>query len=578
LRKMLQAKRIISSFASNPRTEVLAIKGPWGSGKTYTWVETIKDLAAQDRLAKPKYAYVSLFGVNSLDKLRETIFEQTLDASELGKEINALQRYIDAVVMKQKDSTSQENAKSRFHTLKAKLIGLYRSFFKSFKYAKDLPYLKEVVPLLRSMSHMALKDMLICIDDYERKGDQLATIEILGLISILKEQKNCKIALIFNNDSLVGEAAKDYSKYREKVVDIEVEFKPSPAECARLVFADESASDSKAYLRAISLDITNIRVLQKIKRLIDDIWPELSPYDEGVADQVIASIVIMGWAFYCGETNVPTLEYIIKSGHDYFGLGNSKNEVSEQEKKWTELIHDYGYLSTDELDLEIAAYIRCGFYDKPTLIEKVKALNDKVIANKKESSFIDAWGLFHNSFHDNETQLVDAINKSLRAGVNHIAPINLNGTVTLLRELGRNELADELIEFYIEANKANPKIFDLDVYPFRHDISDKQIISRFSETKAQNTPPHSLSDAITKICENHSWNPTDEEVLNKATLDDYYNFFKKTESEQLASNVKACLRFGGSIGAKTNQALEKIASESKLNEIRVRRFLTSGTK
>jgi hypothetical protein len=341
---MVQANKIISSFISNPRSEVLAIKGKWGSGKTFTWNKLVKELADQRKLSKPKYAYVSLFGVNSLDRLKEAIFEQTLDIAEVGKGISALQKCLDVMALEQQGSTSQEAAHNRFQMLIAKSIRKYRRIFKSFNYAANLPYLKDVIPLLRSMSHLALKDMLICLDDFERKGDKLTTIEILGLISILKEQKNCKIALIFNDESLIDEATRDYSKYREKVVDIEVEFKPSSEECAKIVFNGGSQRDSKACNCAISLNITNIRVLRKIKRLIDDIWPKLSPYDDSVADQVIPTIVIMGWAFYSSEKDVPSLEFIIKVGHDYFGLDISKNEISENEKKWNELIHDYGYL------------------------------------------------------------------------------------------------------------------------------------------------------------------------------------------------------------------------------------------
>jgi hypothetical protein len=233
-------------------------------------------------------------------------------------------------------------------------------------------------------------------------------------------------------------------------------------------------------------------------------------------------------------------------------------------------------LSAGELDLEIATYIRSGFYSESTLEDKLKILNNKVVAKKREASFIDAWELFHNSFKDNEKQLIDAIEKSFRAGVNHIDPISLNGTVTLLRDLGRDKLADELIELYIAENAAAAKTLDLDIYPFRGEISDKRILSRFLEVTLQNTQLPNLSDVVRKISEINGWNPKDEDVLKNATAEDYYEFFKGTESKHLALYVKSCLRFDGCIGAKTNQALERIASESKLNEIRMRKFGIKG--
>ena len=43
----------------------------------------------------------------------------------------------------------------------------------------------------------------------------------------------------------------------------------------------------------------------------------------------------------------------------------------------------------------------------------------------------------------------------------YVSPLNLNGMVLLLRELEQNELASELIDFYIAARREDKEIFDL---------------------------------------------------------------------------------------------------------------------
>ncbi len=56
----------IRKFLRSPHSDVLCIRGNWGTGKTWTWLDELKRAASdKDGLSKSKYAYVSLFGQNS---------------------------------------------------------------------------------------------------------------------------------------------------------------------------------------------------------------------------------------------------------------------------------------------------------------------------------------------------------------------------------------------------------------------------------------------------------------------------------------------------------------------------------
>ncbi len=94
-----RAKEIISEFVVSPRREVLVLKGRWGTGKTYTWGHLIDELAAQGKVSKPKYAYVSLFGIGSLGQLKDAVFEQTVAASVIpdGVSFATLRKNLEAV-------------------------------------------------------------------------------------------------------------------------------------------------------------------------------------------------------------------------------------------------------------------------------------------------------------------------------------------------------------------------------------------------------------------------------------------------------------------------------------------------
>jgi hypothetical protein len=46
------------------------------------------------------------------------------------------------------------------------------------------------------------KDIIVCFDDFERLSSSMELEEVLGLISELKEQKNCSVVMILNEDEL----------------------------------------------------------------------------------------------------------------------------------------------------------------------------------------------------------------------------------------------------------------------------------------------------------------------------------------------------------------------------------------
>ncbi|WP_336947506.1 P-loop NTPase fold protein [Asaia sp. HN010] len=73
----------IERFLKSNDPEVLCISGKWGVGKTFAWNKYISKIDRSEQLALKRYAYVSLFGVNSLSDLRCSIVESTLDSSNL---------------------------------------------------------------------------------------------------------------------------------------------------------------------------------------------------------------------------------------------------------------------------------------------------------------------------------------------------------------------------------------------------------------------------------------------------------------------------------------------------------------
>lgn len=548
----------IKLFVSSPTPEVMGIKGAWGVGKTYSWKKYLSEYKSENVIALPKYSYVSLFGINSLDSFKYAIFENTVKRDLVGTEAS-------------------------IDTFKENTAGIANSFTrKSFNFLKEAPFIKNFSSTIESLSFLSITETLICIDDLERKGKGLDIKDLLGLISLLKEQKRCKIVILLNDGE---DGLDDYFKYREKVIDLELEFSPSPQECAEIAF--EGDSYEVEHLRGFSekLNIKNIRVLKKIERLVSLATPVLNGLEVEVTHQVIHTLVLFSWAYYCSKGNdeIPSFDFVTRTSYSSYGIGGKKEE-DEKTKKWKVLLHEYGYGITDELDLVLAKAVETGYIVENNLREKAEIKNSQVLASKSENSFTKAWELYHHNFDNNQDEVVKALYESLIVNAKHISPMNLNGTVTLFRELGEDEKASDAIDKYIESRKETPNLFNLNDFmsnPFAGDVTDSEIKAKFSDKFKEIVIDESARSVLARVSKQNGWNDKDVTILANTSVEGFYEIFKETKGIDLSLYVESCLKLGNyaskdgepsSLLNNSVSALKKIASESDINKRRVKKF------
>lgn len=134
----------IFRFLSSELPEVMALKGEWGVGKTYCWKKFLVEAKDKNLVSSERYSYVSLFGINSLDAFKYTIFENVVK-----REIIETEASLD--------------------TFKSNAAGIIESFGRqSVQFFKGAPFIKSFTPAIETISFLSLSNMLICIDDLER--------------------------------------------------------------------------------------------------------------------------------------------------------------------------------------------------------------------------------------------------------------------------------------------------------------------------------------------------------------------------------------------------------------------------
>ncbi len=545
----------ISKFLRSKEPEVLCIRGRWGVGKTYAWKDQLKQAQAAREIALPRYSYVSLFGINSLDELKQAIFESVVSLMYGLPDANL--ETLDAFV---KSNIGQWRKLTRF----AQSIPLIRSYI-----GGDASAL---------LSFLTIRNQIVCFDDLERRNPKLEIGDVLGLVAFLREQRACKVVLILNEGALAGEAKTTFEAYLEKVVDLSLVYGPTSAQSVQVALKGDDPVSLRIAELCTLLGISNIRVIKKIERMVLAIQPLLAEFDEAVFRKASSSLALFCWS-HDQPGEAPTLEFLItKKAKHVFGL--QQNEVlPENEAAWSALLEAYGYTWTDDFDLALIDGVKYGYFDPAQIAKRAQELHDRVMGTKGLGSFEDAWSLYHDSFADNQNEVLDDIYTSFMSNFKYITPVNLNGTVTLFKALGRQAQAIEMLNHYVN-NRIEPRsFFDLEEIPFSDHITDPDVKQAFGEKYAALEERLDLQAMLLKVKDSLN----DEMLADLATVSvaEYRKAFKETNGKHLRKMVAGVLQFDRIVNAsaemkevskRAKEALKLIGAESPINAYRVAKY------
>ncbi|MBW6508495.1 MAG: hypothetical protein K0A94_03020 [Desulfuromonadales bacterium] len=544
----------IGRFLANEAPEVLAIKGGWGVGKTYAWNAYLHAAKNRRRIALNDYSYVSLFGINSLQELKNSIFENMMSRQYIGRR------------------PSVESFRTNMNRLLRTTGKKQFAFFSVEKAAEfsDAPF--------ESLAFLSLEKTLICLDDFERKGKGVEAQDILGLITILKEQKKCKVVLILNDESLGGDSHIDYNRLREKVIDSELRFAPSARDCVAISLRNDTLGKILG-AAAIQLQINNIRIIKKTEALAALLVPLLKNYDPQVLERAIRTLTLLAWCYYSRSAEAPEYAFVMNRIAS-FGNLDSEEKLTTQQQQWCAILRGYDNFCLDDFGRQIGRLVENGYLDEERMGEVAEDYDEQIRAARSEKSFQEAWRKFYNSFDDNAADVINCLSESFRDNARHISPVNLDSSVCLLRYLGKDKLATRIIDLYIEKRKGEKSLFAVEPAVEAEEIRDSEVIEKFRQIH------HALREELTlrQICErlHEEGDHSDEEYqLAQASVSDFIILFKGLCGDDLSRHIDLCLsygRLGGIsdqqrlIAEKATAALQQIGSESRLNASRVRRF------
>lgn len=419
---------------------------------------------------------------------------------------------------------------------------------------------------------MLVKDMLICFDDFERvNSERISHEELMGLISTLKESANCKIAMILNDEKLPDNGVA-YTTYREKVVDLELQFSPSVADAIKWGFPSELPYRELATDTALKLGITNVRVLKKIADVIALLVP-LAGSREEVRRETVLSVIVLGWCYFDASGQAPPLAFVQKWNTMAQALKSENQAPSMEEVRWAALMNEWKFGEYDEFDAAVLKAIQQGYVEDSGFVDEVRKRTAIYDAGDLEAEVRSTWELFHESLDDNTSEVIDAIDGRFRKAAQILSPADLNSGVVLMRKLGQSEKADALIAHYIQARQTDATLFDLRKLALAPYITDNALKAAFAAQYSVVRKKVPLRQAVETMAKGQGWSLEDQGALEAASVDDLYALFKGPLSVKRNSAIRACLQFNSppddQIRERAKEALRRIAEESPINAIRL---------
>jgi len=555
--------------------QVAVVKGKWGVGKTYFWNEYIKDFIKSPQCKQVAYSYISLFGKTSLKDVKQSIFH----SSKIIKS--------ESVVDNSFDSSFAEESKIFSHLpwirsavgrskRKVPLLSWLTRF------SKDAPFLKQYATLIASMEYGMVSNYVVCIDDIERKSKELTVKEIMGLVDELAQRKSCKVILIFNEKSLDSDKDKDdFNKYREKVVDIELNYDPPYDENLQCVISSDSVYFNKLLELTKELNIKNIRVIKKIKWVIDEFCEVIDGQEQRLIDEWLTHVALFCWSYYKSDDALP-FEFIQDQLHGNSWLSILSGEEKEEDdntKRYKSIATNLS-LGSAIYDEEIIEILNHGFSDKEMFREKISKLSRDIESDITREALSKAWDIYSQSFKDNLEEFKSELRSIIK---NDIEKINLNdfsSAIDVLEEYGED--VTEYIDEYVKAHEGVLKNIDPRDSWGMGRIKHAGLVDKINNLREQ-SKNMTVDEVALNIAINSGWNPEDIEFLGSLNADDYFKWMmsapedivKKIRGGLLtfrnlqASNEEDQIKYGR-ITKNIVAALKKVAETNDLNRKRVK--------
>ncbi|MBH2705716.1 KAP family P-loop domain-containing protein [Serratia sp. CC22-02] len=502
-----QLKRLLTEKDN----KVIALSGKWGTGKSYMW-QQVKKSSADETVKGALYA--SLFGLSGIEQVKTKLIQSMVPAIKANPKL-------------------WEGAKQ---TVKSG-VKVLEGFHKGFGALNDLNLV---------FAPAILRQKLIVLDDIERKHEKLDIDEVLGFIDEFTQQHGCRFVLILNSDQLAKRDVWDL--LREKVVDQEIRLTTSSTEAFDIA-TGYTASGYAEQIRTsvVSCGVTNIRIINKIIKVVNRILGERQELTDAVLWRVIPSTVLLAAIYYKGIEDGPSFDFVLtQNSVELTSFSEHKDErttaESKQHTRWRQLMSELKILQCDDYELLVAEFLQSGLFDVSLLTQIIDRYVDEADATEAMHA---VWHFFEqytwNHKLSDEQLLSEAKSVSIKP---HLLDAQTISSLceTVMKLPGGFVVAEQMIDSWISFFRLKDHLDVTLPNAFRNKLHPR-IQAELDVATATAQAQISIFDACRYVMENRAWGARQTQVLNSATEQEMEDIIKNSDIPNMRFFMATMLEF-----------------------------------
>lgn len=332
-------KKLEQLLVKNEKSFAIALTGEWGVGKTHFWQNFYQN--RRKDFKHKKYAYVSLFGIETLEALKYEIAIKSHSTKQKTDLLSGVKGFFTKGLdnLKIPDLESNGFALSVSKNIISNIIG------------------------------GMIKDTVICIDDLERKSDKLDVKDVMGLINQLKLENNCQIIVILHSEKTDD----TFKEYKEKIFD-DILLLDDNLSILKNSFTDFIVvKEFERFYDALS--VRNLRFYYKVYQIYSNLIDSVANITETTRHTILEQLLIIKWVDEFNpqitlnkkDNSIETLNIDLQSLIDNFQLnandwGSSDKKFKDvsrvREAFWSYIGNYTRYYSINSWGLFIASHLK----------------------------------------------------------------------------------------------------------------------------------------------------------------------------------------------------------------------------
>lgn len=555
---------MLARFLESDSQTSMLIHGPWGIGKTHSLEGFLREYnfgSADKYVAR---STVSVFGKTTLADIQAAIFPSAQQIA------------------------SDEVAKARLGGTATAYLSLGRFLggenlnknvgFIARKLGQvDVPWIGRLDALALRGNYEMVNDFVIVLDDLERHSAGVSLKDLFGLVSELASQRHSKVIVICNEDALEKLELDLLNQFREKIFDVEIGFRRSPRDVARIGM-DESASYAAEAIKIFeALGVTNIRVVKRFSYFVQQFWLELCAADERVIREVLEHAALLTWARYDPTVSIPRENFASLVSQDHWfdaAVGEGDREKSSWEVAWDAAASILQF-SSQSYDALFIDYLLTGMWVPGSLVQHIELKTNDLKRIEAEACLKEAWRVYGDSLNPDQTDVVSAFSEVFDEYLEFLRPRDIDAAFSLLEDLGVDISATR--DRYVELARDDVLAATVADWPYgglkSKALAGLQVAARIN---AVGSP--TIDSALTRMAIDRSWSEEDVALLASCSEEDLLEWMSSNPDNMVTKIRQGLLAFRSmrsedvryeEIGKKAERLLKHLATLSELNRVRV---------